>query len=347
MIRSCAFGRLGGEEAPCGPAWNGRVCIQRWAWIFRSYVADVSAIWAIALIAVLPVLAPAVAAGLTPTSPEVQSSRRPGHQVSWNRTPPRTTASAPWLWWASACSSTAASRDHPKILAAVSKIRRGVGQPRSGQARQSNFGGDNLYSTGLAIIFLVELDPVQYRADIECLLAYLRSRQKPHGGWGYPNQETGDTSMTQYGVLSSWEAMQAGFDVPMESIEGGDELALAHPRPQRRIRLSGEREQGRHLVKQSEVKPSMTAAGLGSLYICSTMLGIGRQDGKTPRRPAAGAEGDQAQGRQRRKGEVQVADRPQAGARGGGPRKRNGSSRTTRSTRRALRTTSSMPWSGA
>ena len=44
----------------------------------------------------------------------------------------------------------------------------------------------DIYSTGLSIIFLVKLDKKKYHSDIECLLASLRKRQKPHGGWGYP-----------------------------------------------------------------------------------------------------------------------------------------------------------------
>ena len=80
--------------------------------------------------------------------------------------------------------------------------------------------------------------------------------------------------MTQYGVLSSWEAMQAGFDVPMESIEKVMNWLLHTQDPSGGFGYQGIVSKDATLVSQSEVKPSMTAAGLGSVYICSTMLGL-------------------------------------------------------------------------
>ena len=72
-------------------------------------------------------------------------------------------------------------RDHPRIIEAASKIEQMLG---SHDPAKLDINTLEIYSTGLAIIFLVEVDPVRYRADIECLLASLRLRQKPHGGWG-------------------------------------------------------------------------------------------------------------------------------------------------------------------
>ena len=95
-----------------------------------------------------------------------------------------------------------------------------------------------IYDVGLSIIFLVRLDPEKYKPEIECLLKFLHARQKKHGGWGYYEKETGDTSMTQYGVLSS--GSEAGRLRHSSRFDGGrDELAAGHARPQRRIRLPG------------------------------------------------------------------------------------------------------------
>ena len=108
--------------------------------------------------------------------------------------------------------------DHPKILQQVQAIQKALGSRDPSKLNQDdNFF--NIYATGMTIIFLVELDPVKYRPDIDCLVKSLRMRQKRNGAWGYPGNEIGDTSMTQYGVLSSWEAAQAGFPVPIESME--------------------------------------------------------------------------------------------------------------------------------
>ena len=160
-------------------------------------------------------------------------------------------------------------RDHPRIIEAASKIEQMLG---SHDPAKLDINTLEIYSTGLAIIFLVEVDPVRYRADIECLLASLRLRQKPHGGWGYSNQETGDTSMTQYGVLSSWEAKQAGIDVPMQSVENVMNWLLHTQDPSGGFGYQGVVSKDATLVAQSQVKHSLTAAGLGSIYVCSTLL---------------------------------------------------------------------------
>jgi hypothetical protein len=69
----------------------------------------------------------------------------------------------------------------------------------------------DMYSNGLAIIFLCEHSPQKNKATIEWYLAQLKKRQKPHGGWGYPNVIVGDTSQSRYGALSYWEANRHGF----------------------------------------------------------------------------------------------------------------------------------------
>ena len=89
-----------------------------------------------------------------------------------------------------------------------------------------------------------------------------------------PERETGDTSMTQYGVLSSWEATQAGFTVPIESIEGVATWLLRTQDPSGGFGYQGNVGNGGGLVQQSDVKLSMTAAGLGSLCICASLLGL-------------------------------------------------------------------------
>ena len=57
----------------------------------------------------------------------------------------------------------------------------------------------DVYSNGLAVIFLCEASSKKYAREIEFFLDRLKARQKQHGGWGYENAATGDTSQTQYG----------------------------------------------------------------------------------------------------------------------------------------------------
>ncbi|MEN6459083.1 MAG: prenyltransferase/squalene oxidase repeat-containing protein [Thermoguttaceae bacterium] len=169
--------------------------------------------------------------------------------------------------------------DHPKVLAAIARIQKAIENRDLDKANPDL----DIYSTGLSIIFLIERDPIAHRADIEFLLAYLRARQKKHGGWGYPGRDTGDTSMTQYGVLSSWEARYHGFNVPMESIDAVANWLLRTQDPSGAFGYQGTiAENVGKLVPQQEVRHSMAAAGLGALYLCSHMLGMAGQ----PEKPA-------------------------------------------------------------
>ena len=80
--------------------------------------------------------------------------------------------------------------------------------------------------------------------------------------------------MTQYGVLSSWEATQAGFHVPLESIESVSEWLLHTQDPSGAFGYQGVLGTGNSLVPQSNIRPSMASAGAGSLYICASLLGL-------------------------------------------------------------------------
>lgn len=157
---------------------------------------------------------------------------------------------------------------HPKIQAAAQAIQAKV---RSGEAKTL---GIDIYSTGLSIIFLVTLDSSKYGPEIEILFTYLQSVQKPHGGWGYTDRETGDTSMTQYAVLSSWEATQAGFRVPRPMIEKVADWLLRTQDPSGGFAYQGTVSETTAQVKQQGVRIGMSTAAMGAMYICSNLLGV-------------------------------------------------------------------------
>jgi hypothetical protein len=168
-----------------------------------------------------------------------------------------------------------------KITAAAEKLHQALG---SNDPAQLEKNGWDIYSTGLGIIFLVKLyektKSQQCRNDIEILLGFLRHSQKPHGGWGYAERTTGDTSMTQYGVLSSWTAKKAGFNVPIDSIEKVATWLLKTQDPSGAFGYQGNIAEGAARVVQSDIRPSMTAAGAGSLYICANFLHLTGEEKK-------------------------------------------------------------------
>lgn len=163
------------------------------------------------------------------------------------------------------------------------QIDRAVRQCKSACRRGANQVAEDIYSTGLAIIFLAELNAEKYQPEINQLLAYLQIRQKPGGGWGYPLAhprygKTGDTSMTQYAVLALWTARQHGIRVSDDMVLRVCNWLLRTQDPSGAWAYQGQ-DPGpgdfrRVEQQQSDIRPSICAAGLGSTYICGDMLGL-------------------------------------------------------------------------
>ncbi len=145
----------------------------------------------------------------------------------------------------------------------------------------------DVYTNGLSIIFLIALDPVKYRDGIDKLMASMLARQKPNGGWGYDGRQTGDTSMTQYAVLSMWEAGTVGINTPVEPWEQVCNWLLRTQDPSGAFGYQGIDQGGYSRTAQREVRHSMAAAGLGSLYVCQDHLGISSAAPRDPNVPAA------------------------------------------------------------
>jgi hypothetical protein len=223
--------------------------------------------WASLLALCLAFCASAAQAALTPESPEVKAAVDKGvaflkeYKTNEVRIGARAIA-------ALALVKNNVPLDHPKIQEAVRSIRTGI---TDGSLKS---GPESLYSLGMSIIFLCNADPEQYRRDIEKLLEIQAQTQKAEGGWGYENVPNGDTSMTQYAVLSMWEAQEAGFDIPTERWEKVANWLLRTQDPNGGFGYQATDPGTFERVAQSEVRLSMCAAGAGSLYICSDRFGM-------------------------------------------------------------------------
>jgi hypothetical protein len=135
----------------------------------------------------------------------------------------------------------------------------------------------NNYSVGIGIIFLAQLDPLKYREPLELLLAELGSRQMSNGAWGYEGRITGDTSMTQYAVLGMWEAARAGYSTPVDTWEKVANWLLRTQDPSGGFGYQAKDPESFSRVQQSEVRHSLTAGGLASVYLCADYLGFVKQ----------------------------------------------------------------------
>lgn len=159
-----------------------------------------------------------------------------------------------------------ASPDHPRIQEALEACK-----ATPAQAIRS----ESVYSNGLAIIFLVELNPKANRELISRFAGAMLQRQKPHGGWGYEPYRTGDTSQTQYAALSFWELMQIGMTPSVESVDRCTNWLLRTQDPSGKWGYQGNDPGEMKRVKQDGRNSlSMLAAGLGSTMICGNILGL-------------------------------------------------------------------------
>ena len=132
----------------------------------------------------------------------------------------------------------------------------------------------DVYSNGLAVIFLCEAAPQKNAKQIEWFLSHMKARQKPHGGWGYYGASTGDTSQSQYGALSYWEANRRGFSIDGTSVDALADWLLRTQGPDGCWGYQGNVSTNESPVEQQETNPSMLAAGLGSVYICADLFGL-------------------------------------------------------------------------
>lgn len=133
---------------------------------------------------------------------------------------------------------------------------------------------DDVYSNGIAIIFLSDLDPKKYAKELQFFVAAMQKRQKPHGGWGYDGRDSGDTSQSQYGCLGFWEAYQKGMPINTGSIDGAARWLINTQDPSGAWGYQGVLGVPGKLVKQEEITCSMVSAAMGSLLICADLVGI-------------------------------------------------------------------------
>jgi len=241
---------------------------------------------------------PRGAVGLTPSSPEVKAMVAKGIEYLESEAAGDQRLGAQALMGL-ALLKNKAGPNHPKVRAAVEAIKNNIDD-------LTEPGREQLYSPGMTVMFLIAHDPVANAAEINAILRYLESVQKPHGGWGYASKPTGDTSMTQYCVLSVWEAKQYKFDVAFRVMEDVAVWLLKVQDPSGGFPYQGEPASGFELVRQKEIRRSTTAASLGCLYMCGDYLGLLKLAEEGDKLPSALRRVRRATGRGRRPSSTRV-----------------------------------------
>jgi hypothetical protein len=156
--------------------------------------------------------------------------------------------------------------NHPRVVEAIDACRTSVDYERPNVY---------VYSKALAIIFLTELDADAHSSLIQNYIAMLPDHQHEHGGFGYSNMPTGDTSQTQYAALAYWQMMNHGISPDARSVQECLKWLLRTQDPAGTWGYQGEDPGSYALVKQVD-RPgrSMGAAGMGSTLILGNVVGL-------------------------------------------------------------------------
>lgn len=203
-------------------------------------------------------LAAAPLAALTPQSPEVRKAIERGMAFLEQETDTRLGAQA----LVARIMLAEGRLEHPKIAEALATAEAELARNRP----------IDIYSLGLTITLLAELDAEVHRGLIERFISRLVAQQKPHGGWGYSGRPTGDTSMTQHAVLGLWTASRHNIPGSLEAWESVTNWLLRTQDPSGAWSYQGVDPESFERIEQPEVRPSMGVAGLASLYFCATHL---------------------------------------------------------------------------
>lgn len=203
---------------------------------------------------------------LTPESPEVQKViKAASAYLTTSGTHPRVGGKSVI---ALALIKSGTPKDHPNIRDAVDACKKFA-------EKVPSYNHDVVYDAGLALIFLCELDPYTYNREIQNLVTFFVKNQRPHGGFGYSEQPSGDNSMTQYAALGLWLAHENRFEVPLESIADLTNFIMSVQDPSGGFGYQGNvSPRGKPRVKQSDIRPSLTTAGLCSLYVSADALDL-------------------------------------------------------------------------
>lgn len=164
-------------------------------------------------------------------------------------------------------------RELPKVKSGIAVAQQMIRSLRTGRSSETI-----VYGASVATVLLAEADPVAFRTELDAALNWFVSIQKPHGGFGYLEKPTGDTSQVQYAMLALWMLHKAGLEVPSQTIEGAIRYMIATRDPSGGWGYQGVLPtSGAGLVAQSQVTKSLSTAGSCSILIAGDILGFYRQ----------------------------------------------------------------------
>lgn len=131
-------------------------------------------------------------------------------------------------------------------------------------------GDHDVYEMGCVAMALSNIDPKQYKDQIQGVANQIAGRQSSNGGWDYQSRPNlGDTSLSQYAMLGLWEAAEQGNASVNPSVWDKAAKWLISTQAYGGSWCYRRDEPTRDMGGESL---SMTAAGAGCLLICKSQL---------------------------------------------------------------------------
>ncbi|WP_040766487.1 hypothetical protein [Novipirellula maiorica] len=152
------------------------------------------------------------------------------------------------------------------IRSALSFVRAASGRDNGGHESKS------VYVAAVSTLLLAEVDRIKYRKELEQLEKYFRRVQFRNGGYGYPGDQQGDVSQTQYAMLAIWTLDRAGLVVDYEGVAATVNWLMRVQDPSGGWPYKGIDPGSGKRVKQQNIKVAMTYAGSSALLIGADTL---------------------------------------------------------------------------
>ncbi len=164
--------------------------------------------------------------------------------------------------------------DHPRVKQGVN-----VAQNVIQSAIRGGTDTHIVYDTSVACLLLAAVNPEVHRPLLEGARDWFVRVQKSHGGYGYLDRQTGDTSQVQYAMLGAWSLSQVGITTPTPNLEACIRYLRATQDPTGSWGYQGVIAQG-NLVAQQNVSKSLGTAGICGLMLACDQLKLFGTRGK-------------------------------------------------------------------
>ena len=163
------------------------------------------------------------------------------------------------------------AKSHPYVKKVVEELVPEMSEDKVGNGIFFN----TMYSGAISCILLLEIGPDEYQTEIQALLGHIYDRQQNAGGWGYRQKPTqGDISQMQYIAFAIWLAdlknTNGQFNIDRDAGKKALEWLISAQQPNGNWTYMHPHK----TKKDKETRPSLTTAGLGSVYLYAELLGL-------------------------------------------------------------------------